>query len=240
MIKQRSGTLVIMPAAAVFDRRLNAAEIRILAAISTYADRNGRCWPAIATLAKRTGMSARHASSCLGALAASDHLAIEARPGQSNVYRIPRNSSSGVNHSSGVEGSTPEPQFTPPLNPSSGDPGTTVPPNDIKNDTKNEYTDGDSSAHTEFDTFWQSYPSRRPHSNPKKPALAKFEAAVKNGTPPKEIIRGARNYAAYVQQEKIEPKFVAMAQTWLNQERWTEYQSAMPVSEAAYDSDVIH
>ncbi len=234
MIKQRSGTLVIMPAAAVFDRRLNAAEIRILAAISTYADRNGRCWPSVATLAERTGMSARHARSCLRALAESDHLAIEARPGQSNVYRIPRN------HSSGVEGSTPEPQFTPPLNPSSGDPGTTVPPNDTKNDTKNVDTYVASSAHTEFETFWQLYPSRRPHSNPKKPAFAKFTAAVKDGTPPEEIIRGARNYAAYVQQEPIEPKFVAMAQTWLNQERWTEYQSAMPASETALDSDVIH
>ena len=104
----------------------------------------------------------------------------------------------------------------------------------------NRLTDDDSSAHAEFATFWQSYPSRRPHSNPKKPALAKFEAAVKKGTPPEEIIRGAKNYATYVRREQIESKYVAMAQTWLNQERWTEYQSAMSASETAYDSDVIH
>ncbi len=41
------------------------------------------------------------------------------------------------------------------------------------------------------------------------------------------IIRGAGNYAAYVEREKPDPKFVAQAQTWLNQERWTEHQEAV-------------
>ena len=42
-----------------------------------------------------------------------------------------------------------------------------------------------------------------------------------------DIIRGADNYAAYVRREQSDPKFVAQAQTWLNQERWTEYQEAV-------------
>ncbi len=234
MTKHRSGHLAIVPATAVFDCRLSATEVRILAAISTYADRNGRCWPAVSTLAERVGVSERYVSICIHTLAKFDHLGIEARSGQSNVYRIP------PNYSSGVEGPTPEPQFAPPPNHSSGDPRTTVRTNDTKNDTKNEDTYVAFSAHAEFETFWQLYPSRRPHSNPKKPALAKFTAAVKNGTPPEDMIRGAQNYAAFVRHERTEPKYVAQAQTWLNQERWTEYQSAMPVSEAAYDSDVIH
>jgi hypothetical protein len=70
--------------------------------------------------------------------------------------------------------------------------------------------------------------------------MAKFEAAVKSGTPPADIICGAENYAAYVQQERTEPRFVAQAQTWLSQERWTDYQTAIPPSETAYGSDVIH
>ena len=233
MKRRRSGAIAIIPAAVVFDHRLSATAVQVLAAISTYADRNGRCWPAVSTLAERTGMSERHARTCLGMLVEFGHLEIDARPGQSNVYRIPRNHSSGVNHSSGDPGTPVQGG----RNPSSGDPGTTVPPNDTKNDTNNEHTD---SAHIEFDAFWQLYPSRRPHSNPKKPARVKFEAAVKIGTPPADIIRGAQNYAAYVRQEQTDPRFVAMAQTWLGQERWTEYQAAMPPSEGAYDSDVIH
>ena len=83
-----------------------------------------------------------------------------------------------------------------------------------------------------FDKFWNIYPPRRPHSNPRKPALQKFEAALKRGIPASDIIRGAENYAAYVERERTDPKYVAQAMTWLNQERWTEYQSAVPATKA--------
>ena len=78
----------------------------------------------------------------------------------------------------------------------------------------------------QFENFWRAYPSRRPHSNPKKTARAKFEAAVKRGVAAADIIRASQNYAAYVEREGTDPKFVAQAQTWLNQERWTQYQEA--------------
>ena len=74
--------------------------------------------------------------------------------------------------------------------------------------------------------FWRAYPSRGRHSNPRKPARAKFEAALKRGTVTADIIRGAENFAAYVEREGTDPKFVPQAQTWLNQERWTQYQEA--------------
>ncbi len=94
-----------------------------------------------------------------------------------------------------------------------------VPPNGNKNDTKNDNT-------VAFEKFWLAYPPRRPHSNPRKPAQAKFDAALKRGVEPAAIIRGAENYAAYVERERSDPKFVAQAQTWLAQERWKEYQKA--------------
>jgi hypothetical protein len=84
----------------------------------------------------------------------------------------------------------------------------------------------DSTADEPFKVFWRTYPSRRPHSNPKKPARVKFEAAVKRGVAAANIIRGAQNYAAYVEREGTEPKYVAQAKTWLNEERWAQYQEA--------------
>lgn len=84
----------------------------------------------------------------------------------------------------------------------------------------------DSTANEQFAKFWRTYPSRRPHSNPKKPARAKFEAAVKRGVAAGDIIWAAQNYAAYVEREGTDPKYVAQAQTWLNQERWAQYQEA--------------
>ncbi len=95
---------------------------------------------------------------------------------------------------------------------------------DTKKDTKK---DSVASLPTrQFEIFWRTYPSRRPHSNPKKPARAKFETAVKHGVAAADIIRAAENYAAYVEREGTDPKFVPQAQTWLNQERWTQYQEA--------------
>ncbi len=93
---------------------------------------------------------------------------------------------------------------------------------DTKKDTKK---DSVASLPTrQFEIFWRTYPSRRPHSNPKKPARAKFETAVNRGVAAADIIRGAENYAAYVESEGTNPKYVAQAQTWLNQERWAQYQ----------------
>ena len=96
---------------------------------------------------------------------------------------------------------------------------------DTKKDTKKEKTNTVASLTAQqFDEFWRTYPSRRSHSNPKKPARAKFDAALKRGVAASDIIRGAQNFAAYVEREGTDPKFVAQAQTWLSQERWTQYQ----------------
>ncbi len=84
----------------------------------------------------------------------------------------------------------------------------------------------DLTAKQQFKVFWRAYPSRRPHSNPKKTARKKFETAVKRGVAAADIIRGAQNYAAYVEREGTDPKYVAQARTWLNEDRWVQYQEA--------------
>lgn len=71
-----------------------------------------------------------------------------------------------------------------------------------------------------FTRFWDAYPSRGAHGNPKKPAKAKFDAAVKRGVDPETIIRGAAAYAQQVARAGTQPQYVAQAVTWLNQERW--------------------
>ena len=79
---------------------------------------------------------------------------------------------------------------------------------------------------TQFKTFWRTYPSRSPHSNPKKPAAQKFSAAVKGGADPKDIIAGAERYAEHVSRERIDPRYVKQATTWLNQACWEEQHDA--------------
>ncbi len=65
MTKPRSGSFSIIPATAIFDLRLSHADVRVLAALGAYADKNRRCWPATSTLANKTGMSERHARTSL-------------------------------------------------------------------------------------------------------------------------------------------------------------------------------
>lgn len=90
---------------------------------------------------------------------------------------------------------------------------------------KKKHTDADAPDDAvSFDKFWDEYPPRRTHSNPKKPARAKFDAAVRNGVDPAAIIRGAKNYARYVQREGTDARYTAQAMTWLNQDRWEQYQ----------------
>jgi hypothetical protein len=85
----------------------------------------------------------------------------------------------------------------------------------------------DTGSGPSFDEFWQAYPSRNPHSNPRSPAKKKFDAAVKCGVSPASIVRGAMNYARTVESEGLNPKYIPQAQTWLNQERWGDHQEAL-------------
>jgi hypothetical protein len=78
-------------------------------------------------------------------------------------------------------------------------------------------------ANSEFEDFWRIYPHRGSFPDPKKPARLKFEAAVTRGVDAGEIIRGAENYRATVEANGTEPRYVAQALTWLNQERWNDY-----------------
>ncbi len=240
---QPSARLSIVPSAAVFDARIGSADLRVLCAIAAYADRSGKCWPATTTLASELGVSDRRVRSCLRNLERCGYLKTEHRPGQRSSYLIcrealnpgtsvsgdPGTSPSGVDPGTLASGVEPDPG-TPASGGADaqhpGTPDTQHPPKDTSNrDTEHKQTVA-SLAQQQFEVFWRAYPSRRPHSNPKKPARAKFEVALKRGAAAADIVRGAGNYAAHVERERVEPRYVAQAVTWLNQERWDGYQEA--------------
>lgn len=86
-------------------------------------------------------------------------------------------------------------------------------------------------AAAEFEKFWAAYP-RREGSNPKKPAAEKFLRLVLSGINPADIIAGAKRYAEECARLRTEPKYVAQAVTWINQQRFSDY-SATAQSETA-------
>tara|TARA_R100001594_G_scaffold130376_1_gene169459 strand:+ start:180 stop:449 length:270 start_codon:yes stop_codon:yes gene_type:complete len=76
-----------------------------------------------------------------------------------------------------------------------------------------------------FEKFWAIYPSRHPHSNPKKTAEKAYIKAAKKYDA-EQILEGAKNYADYVESHKVERKFICQGATFLNQERFLDYQNA--------------
>jgi hypothetical protein len=76
-----------------------------------------------------------------------------------------------------------------------------------------------------FERFWSAYP-KRSGSNPKAPAHAKFVRCVARGCDPESLIAAARAYAKELG-PKVGTEFVAMATTWLNQQRWQDYSTVI-------------
>lgn len=57
-------------------------------ALADMADDDGRCWPGVATLCRKTGQSERTVQSALAELEAGGSLRRDERPGRSSVYHI--------------------------------------------------------------------------------------------------------------------------------------------------------
>lgn len=71
-----------------------------------------------------------------------------------------------------------------------------------------------------FDEFWRIYP-KRSGGNARKPALEKFKKLVlKDGIDPEKILAGTAAYARA--REGEDPKYTAMAETFLNQHRFND------------------
>lgn len=199
--------------------------------------RTGRCDPAIKTLAEETGLTTRGVQKAIPELEQGGwwNVVRGGGCGRTNAYaprldaakgeqRFADFSSQRVNGSSPIRGKKGEQHGRKRVNRSSPEPVKNQYMVDLHRPVcRGEAGDG---ANDAFEIFWKIYPSRRPHLNPKKPALLKFRAAVKRGTEPVDIIRGAQNYAAYVGSNIGDHRYIRQAVTWLDQEQWAEYQEA--------------
>jgi len=255
MTDHRSGRFAIVPAQAVEDRRIGNAAFRVLACLGTYADRAGWCWPSAKTIGARLELSRTTVIDHIKALAKLGYLEIHQNRRKdggaaTNAYRLLFDRAlfevQDRLEMDAEEGSPPVGSPDTPLSAHPTPPVGSRPSTPYKNDpierpirTNTSSPGDDVESVKAFDHFFTAYPSRRPHSNPQKPAQQKFEAAVKLGVDPETIIRGAENYARYVAAEGTDPKYVAQAVTWLNQERWTEYQEAPAPAGPAYTGAAI-
>lgn len=87
-----------------------------------------------------------------------------------------------------------------------------------------------------FEEFWSVKP-RRKGANPKDQARLKFSRAVANGADPQKIVGAARAWTkAEAENGKLGTEYVAMAVTWLNQNRFNDYEPVGPDRIAEWDA----
>ena len=76
-----------------------------------------------------------------------------------------------------------------------------------------------------FEDFWKAYPKREGASG-KAQARKKFLSLVKSGLDPGALIVAAAKYAEEARKSgQFGTPYVAMARTWLNQQRYDDYRS---------------
>jgi helix-turn-helix protein len=234
-----SGRFAITPARAVEDARLGDAASRVLACLGTYADKDGWCWPGTGTLASRLGVTRQAVQRSRRQLAELGYIEVLRQRRKdggfgSNRYRLlfdralfmVNTGAETMQHDvaypmqhdvAGVQHDVASPCNVGAFSP--------TPPYIAERPNKNVHGRSDDRRDTasQFEKFWQVYPSRGGHSNPKKPAREKFDAAVKRGADPGDLIRGAENYAAFVMRNGIAGQFVKQAVSWLHNESWEQY-----------------
>jgi len=186
----------------------------------------GRCDPSTATLADETGLTVRGVEKAIAELRKSGWWKIKQGGGRgcTNSYapHLARvNASSGFRPGNdeqlfGVSGAKRRTAGRKTPTPSSDEP--------VKNQNHIARFARSEGVSSDFETFWRTYPHRGDFSDPKKPTRAKFDAAMRRGVDPAEIIAGAERYRVHVESQRIEPRFRPQAQTWLNQERWNDHQ----------------
>lgn len=104
-----------IPPAAVFDPAVTPMALRVLAALCTYIDQDGKCWPSVGTLSERLGegYSPRMVQRHLRALEDAGWITTEVQPNgvgkSSNIYRVRFDSAALADGAGVTQDDTPTP-----------------------------------------------------------------------------------------------------------------------------------
>jgi len=185
-------------------------ELLVMLALADFADDRGRCWPSIATIARRARMTPRSAQRILRKLEANGSVQISTGSARSgcNQYTItpdtvsPRHSVTSDAHVT----HTPDASVTPPLTPVSPEPSL---------NHQLEPSEDMSCAIDGFAEFWERYPRRIGKAAARK-AYAK---ALKAGTHDEIMFGLSQQMPSLVSREQ---QYIPHPSTWLTQERWND------------------
>jgi hypothetical protein len=196
----------------------SASQKLVLLMLANYADDQDKCWPSKQTLADMCCLSKSGICKTISQLEDSGLLQVEKRDGTSSLIRL----NTDVHQVD--RGCLPSRQGVSTTRTGGVHP---VDTNLSMNQSEEPITET-ISPDSEFEEFWAAYPKRP--NNPRKKAMAAYKKARKT-TSQEKLLTSVGEYSAYMQGEN--PKFVAMASTWLNDERWNcDYSKGADVIKA--------
>ena len=70
----------------------------------------------------------------------------------------------------------------------------------------------------EFESIWSEYPRRQE----RKDAFAAYCSARKQGTTAEQIAKGVRAYCAYIERNRVDPKYIKQGGTFFCQQGWAD------------------
>jgi hypothetical protein len=221
------------------DEKLSKNEKMVYWCLCFHADREGKCYPSLATICKESNISRGAIIGCLKSLAKRGYLSVASRldpagDRASNLYVI--KALKGVVQSRnypvqpgnygvvqpGNGGSSNASQELYPLNKTKKN--TLSPPAPVSAKRKpsaEEYPPG-------FESLWAAYPRQKE----KKAALAKWRATIKKGASEAELLAAAEAYAADCRLKGTEERYVKHPATFLGPAEpwrdWTQKKDSKP------------
>ena len=189
---------------------VSANAIRLYCVLNRHANKKGECFPTRKTLSQEmNGVSEKTTDRAMDELSAIGAIIVFHRKNgeeyTSNLYQVVTTNPRGVG--------TP----VPPRPPTDVEQTKAIEPKPLKD----IQVDKVAQSLAAFETFWEAYPRKDGRKN----STTAFNRALKVATLA-EILAGVERLKA----EKRDPKFIPLASSWLNGERWTD-EGANPVTE---------
>lgn len=214
----------VCPSRAAVDKDLSHAEYRMLAVICSFIDKDNQCWPSYNRLAETMGCSRRHVIGLCEALKAKDYIDIQERLHEngtrsSNVMCVKFHQGSEAELHQGGEtelhqgGETELHHHIIELH-----------QKNYTNELSCDLLGGEESVERCFDVFWEAYPKGADGRKPKKPlAKRKYMALLRaKRVSHDRLLLAAQHYA---KTREVKEGYVSHCVTWLNQQRWLEFEA---------------
>lgn len=205
----------------------------VLIKLADNASDQGECWPSVPYIAEQCEMSVRSVQSHIKKLVEDGLVSVEERKSsnglnRTNVYTL--NLRTGANAAPsdapaapGDEAAAPGGANAAPVSGAGAAPGISHLSEPVKESVTNNL----------FEQAWALYP-KRAGGNSKSAALKAWDARVREGVAPHDMLEGLKRYAAFVSQTgKAGTEFVKQAKTFFGPDRHFEDAWLIPVAKGS-------